>query len=346
MKVEYFKPAFVVYAALGIHLVEPFYCTTITVGATHSSLGDFYKAIYLQMGKLVTADFFKLDTPWFDCVSINMFKGVKNSYSSEVVAAITDTASKYMDDCIKLCNFILPELKIILGRQRRDYGICQDFPAQYPVNEQASNINDIPVENNAMERMCGKVDYRLHKLKKLDVVGRSLILQQTEQLRKDRNKSFRTFSEQALQVKELKMSWNKSMKEKFAAGVNEKQALAMIQEGKRLDILHKLKNEGGPFTSAQEVDIFMSSNLKEEIKKKRMKLEIKFARDSSTYLPKNDALFKIQIQLPNKHRRDKHAEEYAIALRAILGKRSDTQSSVTLEHFRNSLDKTLTISLE
>ena len=134
------------------------------------------------------------------------------------------------------------------------------------------------------------------------------------------------------------------MKEKFAAGASEKQALGMVQECKRLDLLCNLKEEGGPFTCAEEVDIFLSSQVNENMKK-RMKLEIKYARDSSKRLPKNDPLFRIQISLPNKKRRDKDSGEFAIALKAILGKRSDSQSTVTMQHFRNSLDKTFSMSV-
>ena len=137
------------------------------------------------MEKNVNDDFFKFDMPWFDSISDKLFIGVKNAYGQTVVKVISDTASKYMDDCIKLCNFIMPELKIILSRQRRDYGISEAFEAQYPIYEQAANIDDTPVTNMAMERFCGKVDYRLHKLKQLEVVSRSL-LQQTEQHRKDK----------------------------------------------------------------------------------------------------------------------------------------------------------------
>ena len=135
------------------------------------------------------------------------------------------------------------------------------------------------------------------------------------------------------------------MKEKCVARSNEKQVLAMMQDCKRLDMFHKLKSEGGPFTCADDVNIFLSSNVKEDIKKRRMKMEIKFARDSSTHLPKSDPLFRVQLQLPNKQRREINSMEYAIALRAILGKRNDSQSSVTLEHFRNSLDKSILSSL-
>ena len=58
-------------------------------------------------------------------------------------------------------------------------------------------------------------------------------------------------------------------------------------------------------------------------KKKRLKSEIRFARDSSTTLPKVDPLFRVQVTLPNKKRRDKTAEEFGEALVAYLGKKSD-----------------------
>ena len=70
------------------------------------------------------------------------------------------------------------------------------------------------------------------------------------------------------------------MKERFRARASEKQALGMVQECKRLDLLCNLKEEGGPFTCAEKVDIFLSSQVNENMKK-RMKLEIKYARNSS-----------------------------------------------------------------
>ena len=67
-----------------------------------------------------------------------------------------------------------------------------------------------------------------------------------------------------------------------------------------------------------------------------MKMEVQFARESSTRLPKTDQLFRIQVTLPNKNRRDKTAEKFAVALKALLGSRSNSET-VTLEQFRQSL---------
>ena len=60
-----------------------------------------------------------------------------------------------------------------------------------------------------------------------------------------------------------------------------------------------------------------------KVNKVRMKIELQFARDSSTTLPKTDPLFRVMITLPNKKKRDKTAEEFGEAMMAFLGKQSD-----------------------
>ena len=93
-----------------------------------------------------------------------------------------------------MANLTLAELRIVLARQRRDYGIDEEkFPAQFPVLEQAPKIDDTPVTNVGMERTCGKVDYRLQKLKHLEAVSRSMILQKSQARRDNKPCSFRGF---------------------------------------------------------------------------------------------------------------------------------------------------------
>ena len=102
-------------------------------------------------------------------------------------------------------------------------------------------------------------------------------------------------------------------------------------------MLEDLKQMSGPFTNADEVKIFLDNNdMTGDVKDRRMKLEVQFARDSSTTLPKSDPIFRIMVVLPNKKRRDKYAAEYAGSLVAYLGKRSDKRS-VEYELFSTSL---------
>ena len=85
-----------------------------------------------------------------------------------------------MDDALTLLDICLPELQAVLARQRQDYGLSEDFPAEYPVFQQAKNIDDTPEYNLAMERQS--VDYLLRKLQTLPAVSRSVILGRAKEL--------------------------------------------------------------------------------------------------------------------------------------------------------------------
>ena len=112
------------------------------------------------------------------------------------------------------------------------------------------------------------------------------------------------------------------MKEKFAKGADEKQIIAQRKEKKRLNMLECLKYKGGPFTNAEQVKEYLEKqDIDEKSKKDRMKKEIQFARESSTTLPKTDPLFKIQITVPSKKRRDKNSQEYGERMMSYLEKK-------------------------
>ena len=109
---------------------------------------------------------------------------------------------------------------------------------------------------------------------------------------------------------------------------DEKREETLVQERKRIESLQKLKAQGGPFTLAEEVDAYLSDldeNNKKE-KQKRMKLEISYAGDTSTLLPKVDPLFKIRkVDLKGKQR-DKTATEFGEALAVLLGRKADRRA--------------------
>ena len=111
------------------------------------------------MSRAITDDFFLLQQPRLDGVGCDLFDNVKEQYGMAVVESVIETAKEYMDEVVMVANFTMEELRIVLARQRRDYGIAED----YPVAKQASNIVDVIVENMEMERQAGKADYWLKK---------------------------------------------------------------------------------------------------------------------------------------------------------------------------------------
>ena len=342
MELSYLKPVLAVFACLGVHLVEPFYAHTISPNATHSKLKVFYTKLYESMDtKEASEDLFTFTKPMFDGVEEDLLEGVKISYKKDVLEAVTKVAEEHREEVVKLASVMLPHLRTVLARQRRDYGIDADrFPAQYPVEEQSQNIDETPVTNLAAERACGKIDYRLHKARTLSAVSRQLILQRCKELRTNQTPSFRGYREAAAAKRELELSWTNSMKERMRQGSDEKRETSLLQERKRLDSLEKLKEDGGPFTSAEEVATFLSdlseNNTKE--KQKRMKREIQYARDTSTLLPKTDPLFKIRRTDVNGKQRDKTAVEFGEALKVFLGRKGDRQK-LDYTTFKESLEK-------
>ena len=73
-------------------------------------------------------------------------------------------------------------------------------------------------------------------------------------------------------------------------------------------------------------------------KQKRMKLEISYARDTSTLLPKVDPLFKIRKVDVKGKLRDKTAVEFGEALTILLGRKADIRA-MDYSAFRDYLSK-------
>ena len=128
-----------------------------------------------------------------------------------------------------------------------------------------------------------------------------MIFSKTSELRDKEKVSFRSFRKEAEKKREVSLKWSEKMKEKFAKGMDEKKVIGQTKERKRLEMLEEIKKFGGPFTNADQVQEFLNdASINDVDAKRRLKLELKFARDSSTSLPKSDPIFRIQVTQPNK----------------------------------------------
>ena len=94
---------------------------------------------------------------------------------------MSEVGEQYKEEVLQLAKLMLPEMKKVLAKQRREYGIDEEaFPARFPVEQQAAQIDDTPVHTVGMERQCGMIDYGLHKLGTLDSVSRILSFKRVE----------------------------------------------------------------------------------------------------------------------------------------------------------------------
>ena len=240
LELPYLRVVFSVFAAVGVDVIEPFYCMTIDNQSTHSILKELYTLLHSDLGKVADDKFFALEGSVFESVSQEVFEGVAASYRESVIGAIREAAGENMADAVSLLNICLPELQTVLARQRRDYGLSEEFPAEFPVFQQAANIDDTPFNNLAMERQCGTVDYRLKKLQTLPAVSRSMALATAKKLREGRESEFRSFKLQVARKQDVELEWKERTREKFAEGAGERQLVAQAKERKRLDLLDLL----------------------------------------------------------------------------------------------------------
>ena len=74
LELSYLKVVFTVFAAVGVHVIEPFYWKTIDKESNHSSVKDYYAKLYYD---LVADDaFFALEGAVLESVSAPLFGGV------------------------------------------------------------------------------------------------------------------------------------------------------------------------------------------------------------------------------------------------------------------------------
>lgn len=102
-----------------------------------------------------------------------------------------------------------------------------------------------------------------------------------------------------------------------------------------------LKSDGGPFTSAAEIDDFLArTDITEKDKKKRLKTEVQYSRDSSISLPRNSPVFKIRKRKSKGDKlHDLTAEEFGSNMKTLISKKlSAVDKKVTIESFVSALD--------
>ena len=80
---------------------------------------------------------------------------------------------------------------------------------------------------------------------------------------------------------------------------DEKREMALKQEQRVLGLLEDLKEVGGLFTSAEQMESFLAISVAGEENGKRLKLEVQYAKETTTLLPKADSLCRIRKTLPS-----------------------------------------------
>lgn len=254
-----------------------------------------------------------------------------------MIGSVKQVANKHLIDCLALTKKLLPQLAHVLAMQRGKYYGFGNFPQEYPVFDQCHEIDQTPVHNLEMERQCGDTDQRLKKKASLDPVARGTVLKETSKLRTNINSDFRKMGSVVKQLDEIKFKWKLRQQELQAVGLSKKEANNLRIENRKLNILEKLKTQGGPFTSEEEISAYLSTTKDDyKLKSQRMRDEVTYARDTSLSLPKSSPVFHI-FSTEGGKRRMLSPEQFAQNLKTLLSKKNQ-RSIVTLADFQKALN--------
>ena len=137
-------------------------------------------------------------------------------------------------------------------------------------------------------------------------------------------------------IKTLKTQWSERQEQLKAEGLTAKEAQRLHIETRKLNILEQIRAEGGPFTSVEEVETYLSDgNIDDDRKGKRMRREVTYARDSCVSLPRNHKVFRI-FNTSVKSRRLLTQAEFGENLKILLGKRAG-RITITMQEFSDAL---------
>ena len=133
-------------------------------------------------------------------------------------------------------------------------------------------------------------------------------------------------------IDDIKAKWK--VKQKDLQEINLNNLLHV--EKRKLANLDSIRAQGGPFSSAEEIDNYLlttDDNLK--TKTNLMRDKVTYARDTSSSLPKNSPVFRI-ITTEGGKRKLPTPEQFAQNLKLLLGKRNQ-RNNIKLADFQRVL---------
>ena len=245
-----------------------------------------------------------------------------------------------MDAALKIGNLLLPQLQTTIARQRRDYDLSDEFPPELPISELTdAQRENAPVNTMKMKQTCGLVAHRSKKNKSVECTSRQIIIQGTAALREKYGDNFRSYTDAAMRVKNVKLQWSQKQDTLLGEKMTKKQIENLKIEGRVLKKLDCLKKSGGPFTTPDEVDTYLQSSASDKDKVSRLKMEVQYARDTSLSLERKNPVFNIMIKkLGESKQRQMNATEFGENIKILLSKKlTAVDNVISVARFVNSL---------
>ena len=328
LDMDILKPIFAAISLLGLHITRPFHTLIINKETNYSTLLRAFPLLYQdltevraenyvtveQVASFISPDVFKESLP--DKNLLDHLSSMMVSYKSDI--------TKFLDIALQLFaeGFSLQRGAIFGFGPAKDNStdtvlkICSLSADEVLKMDQSK----VQVHNLGEENTVGCVNYEIGIRGKsnLESASRKIVLNKcSDLLKKVDLKKLRTYRKEALEIKKVKSEWNLKMKALEEEGYSAKEILNTKKDANKLKDLQFLKDEipPGPFTNADAVSRYVDdSNIKDDVKNKRLYIEIRYAKNTSLSLKETSSVFRLRT----KHQQNLTSEEYADNLMQYL----------------------------
>ena len=286
LDMEVLKPIYAAISLVGIHILKPFHRLILDNDTKYSTILAAFPKLYDELTSISPGDMFTAD---------QVFKFASNYHfkealpSTDLVENVIETAQTYSHKVIQLLRLLLKKFADgfayqkgaifgFAGRKDDDTGTVLKISKLS--KENLLQLDQVQIHNLGEERSVGFLNYEIDIRGKqnLEAASRKMVLNKSADLVSKSNESFRKFRKPAAEIKEVKLAWNKKMKEMEEKGYTQKDIVNTTLEKQKLDDLEFLSQQviPGPLTTSEKVKKVMESEPESKEKNHRMYVEVRF----------------------------------------------------------------------
>ena len=295
-------------ALVGLHLVEPYLSLTTSTNVPYSKLTTAMQQLYTDLTTTKPDDLLDLSQPAFLFTSKERFEFCVKSWDESIIQSIQIFVKIHKERIVKVLHLVLPKLAKGFHLQRGHvfgFGTFDPESKLLVTTKDPSQLDRAPINNLASERHVGAVNYGLaiHGANQLNIVSSAIVKSKAIDLIElkpiDEFQKYRCLSKKDGKLLHILRNWENKQEQLKKDGLKTKEIQNIGVDTRKNKDLAYLKEHGGPFTSPEEVDLLVQSNVDEKTKEKRLYTEVRYARDTSLSLPKSSALFRLKEKYKN-----------------------------------------------
>ena len=336
--IDYLRILAAVGVIIGTHLIEPYLSLTSSSTTSWEQLMTVFPTLYTDLTSVKPALLLDLTKPALSFVSEERFSHCL--YSADLLQPTILIIESFRSEVISVLNILLPNLAKGWARQRgKTFGFGDTPLSEASIAKfDQEKLAAAPISNLDSERSVGSINYelKLRGAKQLKMASSALVKSrcssQISNANQKLDRKFLKMTESGGEVPAIMKEWEERQKELMKKGLEEKEIANINIDQQRNSDLQKLVELHGPFTGAQEVEVYMAREDVGEVEKgKRLYLEVRHAKNSSISFPKVSEIFRLKKDYKNLSN-----EVYAKNLMVYL-KRISSCVEVDMSDFKEAL---------